>query len=102
MAINPTAAIKAFNQAAQLGGAGLEPRDSKGPGSFAEMVNDLAGDLVETGKKSEAMSAKAAMGEAELLDVVTAVSNAELTLQAVVAVRDRVINAYQDILRMPI
>lgn len=102
MAINPTDAIKAFNQAARLGSAGMEPRDSKGAGSFAELVGGLAGDLAETGKKAEAMSAKAVTGEAELLDVVTAVSNAELTLQAVVAVRDRVINAYQEILRMPI
>lgn len=102
MAINPAQAIKAFNQAAQLGGTGLEPRDSKGAGGFAELVNDLSNDLVETGKKAEGMTAKAAAAEAELLDVVTAVSNAELTLQAVVAVRDRVINAYQEILRMPI
>ena len=102
MAINPADAIKAFNQAARLGGAGLEPRERNEGGSFAELVGELANDLAETGKKAEAMSAKAAAGEAELLDVVTAVSNAELTLQAVVAVRDRVINAYQEILRMPI
>jgi flagellar hook-basal body complex protein FliE len=36
------------------------------------------------------------------MDVVTAVSNAEMTLQTVVAVRDRVLNAYQEIMRMPI
>ncbi len=36
------------------------------------------------------------------MDVVQAVSNAELTLQTVVAVRDRVVNAYQEIMRMPI
>jgi flagellar hook-basal body complex protein FliE len=34
--------------------------------------------------------------------VVTAVSNAEVTLQTVVAVRDRVVAAYLDILKMPI
>jgi len=34
--------------------------------------------------------------------VVTAVTNAEVTLQTVVAVRDKVISAYQDILRMPV
>jgi flagellar hook-basal body complex protein FliE len=102
MAINPADAIKAFNQASRLGGAGMEPRGGKAAGSFAELVGELAGDLAESGKKAETMSAKAAAGEAELLDVVTAVSNAELTLQAVVAVRDRVISAYQDILRMPI
>jgi flagellar hook-basal body complex protein FliE len=48
------------------------------------------------------MSAKAVTGEADLTDVVTAVTNAELTLQTVVSVRDRLISAYQEIMRMPI
>ena len=34
--------------------------------------------------------------------LVTAVANAELTLNTVVAVRDRVINAYNDIIKMSI
>jgi len=34
--------------------------------------------------------------------VVTAVANAQHTLETVVAVRDKVLNAYQEILRMPI
>ncbi|MEM6903398.1 MAG: flagellar hook-basal body complex protein FliE, partial [Pseudomonadota bacterium] len=34
-------------------------------------------------------------------DVVMAVNNAEITLQSVVSIRDRVISAYQEILRMP-
>ncbi len=41
-------------------------------------------------------------GEADLKDVVTAVANAENTLETVVAVRDKVLSAYQEILRMPI
>ena len=41
-------------------------------------------------------------GEADVTDVVMAVTNAETTLQTVVAVRDRVMAAYQEILRMPI
>lgn len=53
-------------------------------------------------KKGEAVSAKAAVGKADLTEVVTAVTNAEVTLQTVTAVRDRVVNAYQEILRMPI
>lgn len=50
----------------------------------------------------ESMSAKAIAGKAELHELVTAVTNAELTLQTVVAIRDRVITAYQDISKMPI
>ena len=48
------------------------------------------------------MTAKAVAGEADILEVVSAVSNAEMTLQTVVAVRDRVLGAYQEIMRMPI
>ena len=44
--------------------------------------------------------AASAAGKAELVDVVTAVANAETTLETVVALRDRMISAYQDIMRM--
>ena len=40
--------------------------------------------------------------QADLNEIVTAVNNAEMTLQTVVAVRDKVIQAYQEIMRMPI
>ena len=48
------------------------------------------------------MSVAAAAGKADIVDVVSSVTNAEVTLQAVVAVRDKVIEAYQDIMKMPI
>jgi flagellar hook-basal body complex protein FliE len=102
MTINPADAIKAFQQAARLGQGGLEPRAAPEQGSFADMVGRMVGQAVESGTKAEAVTAQAVAGEADLMDVVTAVTNAELTLQAVVAVRDRVINAYQEIMRMPI
>jgi flagellar hook-basal body complex protein FliE len=41
-------------------------------------------------------------GRAELIDVVTAVASAESSLETVIAVRDQVISAYQEIMRMPI
>ena len=44
----------------------------------------------------------ARLAEIELTDIVQAVNNAEIALQTVVAVRDRVIDAYQQIIRMPI
>ena len=45
---------------------------------------------------------KAVKGTADIQEVVMAVSNAEVALQTVVAVRDKVVSAYQDILQMPI
>lgn len=77
------------------------PRDSKGS-SFLDLVADAGKQAVKTGKVEEVTSMKGIAKEAELADVVTAVSNAELTLQTVVTIRDRVIQAYQDIIRMPI
>jgi flagellar hook-basal body complex protein FliE len=46
--------------------------------------------------------AQQAAGKAELMDVVTAISSAEASLDTVMAVRDQVISAYQEIMRMPI
>jgi flagellar hook-basal body complex protein FliE len=71
-------------------------------GSFMDMVNQSLDTAVASGYKSEDISKKLLMGKADLTDVVTAVSNAETALNTVVAVRDRVINAYQDIIKMPI
>ena len=56
----------------------------------------------QAGKSYEKQTLMAAAGKANITDVVTAVSSAEVTLQAVTAVRDRVISAYQVIMRMPI
>jgi len=53
-------------------------------------------------RTAETVSAGAVAGNADLVDVVTAVSNAEMVLESVTAVRDRVISAYQEIMRMPI
>ena len=104
MAINPVDAAQAFNKAAQLGGsAGLDARSTPAAkSSFVDLVKEVAEKSVEAGKAAELATASAVAGEADLTDVVPAVSNAEMTLQTVVTVRDRVVAAYQEILRMPI
>jgi flagellar hook-basal body complex protein FliE len=66
------------------------------------MVKNFAESAVEVGKRSEVQSAAAAAGKADLNSVVVAVTEAELTLNTVVAVRDKVLEAYREILRMPI
>ena len=70
--------------------------------SFADLLQELGKDAIATGNKSEAVSVKAAARQAELVDVVTAMTSAEVTLQAVIAVRDRLIQAYQEVIKMPI
>ncbi|MCE2926403.1 MAG: flagellar hook-basal body complex protein FliE [Rickettsiales bacterium] len=70
--------------------------------SFGQMVQDALQDAVQTQYQAENIKMESLTGKVELSDLVTAVTNAELTLNTVVAVRDRVINAYQEIIRMPI
>lgn len=70
--------------------------------SFGSLVKNTIDQVVATQKKSEAVSAAAVTGKANLTDVVQAVTEAEMTLQTVMTVRDRLVSAYQDIMRMPI
>ena len=69
---------------------------------FTQMVKNFAESAVEAGKNSEIQSAAAATGKADLNAVVVAVAEAELTLNTVVTVRDKVLAAYREIIRMPI
>ncbi len=75
---------------------------SSGGVSFADLVKGKAEDALDTMRASEVMSAKAITGEADITKVVEAVTAAEVTLQTVVALRDRMISSYQEIMRMPI
>lgn len=99
--IAPNVAINAYTNAGKAGEAGGGDEDSGGV-SFSSFLKKKIGESVDTLKASEKMSAKAVTGEADLTDVVQAVTAAELTLQTVVAVRDRLVSAYQEIMRMPI
>jgi len=103
MPVNSTQALAAYaNTAARKAAPGLEPRATDGGGNFGEALQATLDSTTRALGHSEAMSTQALAGNAELSQVVTAVANAELTLQTVIAVRDKVIQAYQDILRMPI
>lgn len=102
MTISIPHAAQAYSAAGKIGGPGMDPRAGGAGDSFADLVKSATSDTIDTLQKGEDASAAAVAGNGNLTDVVTAVSNAEATLQTVVTVRDRVIQAYQDILRMPI
>ncbi|MFQ5972336.1 MAG: flagellar hook-basal body complex protein FliE [Alphaproteobacteria bacterium] len=102
MSVSVANALSAYVEAARRDSAGMEPREGPAGSGFADLLKSVAGDVVETGRNAERVTAAAVEGKADIAEVVTAVTNAELTLQTVVAVRDRVIEAYQEILRMPI
>ena len=95
-------AARIYEQAAkQLNTPGVEARPAEGP-NFADFLKEAGAEAAQTLRASEQTSVNGLAGKADLSDIVTAVSQAEATLQTVVAVRDRVIQAYQDIMRMPI
>lgn len=104
---SPAGAASAYTQAAQRvldgGAGGVETggAEAKAP-SFANMLSDAITGMVDVNKSAESASIKSLGGKGDIVDLVTAVNNAEMTMQTVVAVRDRVVQAYQDIMRMPI
>ena len=104
MATESSSAIRAYN--AVLESLKEQPNNTpqkvETSNDFSKMVQSFAEDAVNIGKNSEVQSAAAAAGKADLNSVVIAVSEAELTLNTVVAVRDKVLEAYKEILRMPI
>lgn len=80
------------------------PRSGGGPprAAFGAVLEQVLAEGMAAGRKGEVAATQAVAGHASLQEVVEAVNAAELTLQTVVAVRDRMITAYQDIIRMPI
>jgi flagellar hook-basal body complex protein FliE len=96
------AAAKAY--AATQGTGGIPGADAgaiKGA-SFGDVLKNVMGDAMQSSKAAEAQMAAHVQGKGQLIDVVTAISSAEASLETVMAVRDQVISAYQEIMRMPI
>ncbi|GEQ98394.1 flagellar hook-basal body complex protein FliE [Iodidimonas gelatinilytica] len=84
----------------RMGGGAAEVA-STGSG-FGAMVENMVSETTNAVSAAESVSAQAVAGQADMVDVVTAISNAEMVLETVTTVRDRVISAYQEIMRMPI
>lgn len=96
------AVAAAYTRAAKGEVPGLDSQATRPGDEFANLVKGAVNGAIETGKESERQSLSAVTGQGDLNKVVTAVAEAELTLQTVVAVRDRVLEAYREIIRMPI
>jgi len=91
------------NAAKSLAGGADAASGAEGAGNtFGDLLKKATNESIKAGDTSEKQSLLATAGKANVTDVVEAVSSAEVTLQAVTAVRDRVVSAYQEILRMPI
>ena len=97
-------AVRAYSDAASgksVGGSGTGQVDDLKQGEFAGLVKRAIDEAVRIGERSEQLSIQGINERADVSQVVTAVAEAELTLQTVVTVRDKVLEAYKDIMRMP-
>ena len=99
----PAAAAGAYASLARLTDASPPaPAGKDGGGGFGAMLKEALGAVVEAGRKSDAQTQALAAGKSNIVDVVTAVSETEVAVQALVSVRDKVIAAYEEIMRMTI
>ena len=103
MAVSFGSAVNAYANAARIAGSAAQsPAPPANGESFGKMLQNAAHSMMDTLGKSEQASMQAVTGNPDLAAVTEAVTNAQVALQTVVAVRDRVISAYQDIIKMPI
>ena len=105
MSIGALDAASAYGRALGVGKAGglggIAPA-APAAGGFGGMVEAMVTDAATSMRAAEGASAKQVAGKGDLIDVVTAIGAAETALDTVVAVRDRMVNAYSEIMRMQI
>ena len=87
---------------AGLNPAEAAPGDGAGMGGFGAALTTALQGVIDTGHTADAKSMQAIAGGGSLTDTVTAVSKAELALQTTLAIRDRAMSSYQDVMRMAI
>jgi flagellar hook-basal body complex protein FliE len=100
MDIQASFATQLYDRASRL--SSLRP-DAEQPGpSFSDTLAQAARDVAETVRRGEAVATQAVSGTGDVQSVVEALTATELALQTAVTVRDRVVEAYQEVLRMPV
>jgi flagellar hook-basal body complex protein FliE len=104
MAIDPLSPISSFSPlgAAQSKKPLTSSAHSVNAGDFASVLSDLAKKTASTLKASEDTAIKGIQGQAPVQDVVQSVMQAQTSLQTAIALRDKTVSAYQELIRMPI
>ncbi len=105
MSVNAASAAGAYADAIRRATQGAEAGASAGakslPESFGDLLAQQVNNVEQTAKAGEAAATQAAAGQGNMVDLVTQVAEAEVVLQTAVTIRDQVISAYQDIMKMP-
>jgi flagellar hook-basal body complex protein FliE len=97
--VTPSAAADAYARV-DRGGAGIGAGSDTG--NFGATLDRALQGAIDNGHAAEGKAMDAIAGGGNLTEVVTALARAELTLQSATVIRDRVVQAYQDIIKMPI
>ena len=100
----PSVAASAYASLARItesAGASKSAEASAGP-SFGAMVKDAVAALNQASRSADAHTQGMAAGKSNIVDVVTAVAESEVAISTLVSVRDRVIQSYEEIMKMPI
>jgi flagellar hook-basal body complex protein FliE len=101
----PTIAANAYASIARLtdpSSIGKSPSEGSSGPNFGSLVKEAIDALHKTTHASDMQSQAMAQGKANIVDVVTAVAESEVAINTLVSVRDKVINAYEEIMKMPI
>jgi len=99
---SPTIAANAYaNMARMMDPGGAKGAEAGGP-SFGALLKDAIGGVMDSGRKSDAQTIAMTSGKANVMDVVTAVAETDVAVSTLVSVRDKVIAAYEDIMKMSI
>ena len=106
---SPTAAANAYANLARMfdsSNLGKAAEAAAGPDaggpSFGDVLKEAVGGVLDAGRKSDAQTVAMASGKANVMDVVTAVAETDVAVSTLVSVRDKVIAAYEDIMKMAI
>jgi flagellar hook-basal body complex protein FliE len=101
----PAIAANAYASLARIGNPASSPaaaQSATGGNSFGSMLKEAIGSVLESGAKSDTQTMAMASGKSNIMDVVTAVAETDVAVSTLVSVRDRVIQSYEEIMRMPI
>ncbi len=101
----PSIAANAYASLAKLtdpSGLSKGAGEASGGPNFGALVKEAVGALSKTSHNSDMQTQAAASGKANIVDVVTAVAESEVAIDTLVSVRDKMITAYEEIMKMPI
>jgi flagellar hook-basal body complex protein FliE len=99
--VSPLLATRAYEAVQGMAAAPGTAPAASGP-SFGDLVTHAMTDVVSSSRKAETLMTAQTQGKADMVDVVTAVASAQASLSTMMAVRDQVISAYQQIMSMPL